>query len=285
MADERKTPTPSVSAPVTNSEHDGADPDDSRSPSDNFHPLPQAPPSVPPPSVPPPSVPPPVPSSVSGGDVQEVVTQVHESAGRRKPPSVSTLPESEEALRVFDEMSGMGTFGGDPSLGGAPPIRQAPREMISVPGHAAMEAETAAFSATSSVADAAGRETGGIASQEEAKYRDAWLIFEHCPCPLFRLDSVGRICTANTSTWAFLGGTAEELTGMRLLDTRLGRNFPDLQKELQRSTETGAALQQVLTFQSDETGSVRFLLWIVPLPYDSPPVAFSGIILPYPGNL
>lgn len=186
---------------------------------------------------------------------------------------------------MFDEMSGLRTFGGEPSRSGAAPTPRALRRVVSVPGNAAMEAGTAAFSAAPSFSDSPGHVAGTIASPAEATYWDAWLIFDNCPCPLFRLDGEGRICTANSATWTFLGATAEELTGMRLLDTRLGRNFPNLGQELRRSTETGAALQQVLAFQADADKTVRFLLWILPLPYDSPPVAFTGIILPYPGNM
>ena len=72
---------------------------------------------------------------------------------------------------------------------------------------------------------------------------------------------------------------------MRLLDTRLGRNFPDIQQELRNCTETGASLQRLLAFQAADTHTVRFLLWIVPLPLDAQPMAFTGIMLPYPGNL
>jgi len=187
-------------------------------------------------------------------------------------------------MRVFDEMSGLRTFGGEPSRSDAEPVRRAPPAGDPVRRRAAMEVETGAFSAAPPHAGIAGRRAGGIATPEEATYWDAWLIFERCPCPLFRLDGEFRIRTANSSTWTFLAGTAKELTGMRLLDTRLGRNLPDLQQGLRRCAETGAALQQQLAFQADETRTVTFLLWIVPLSDDSPPVAFSGIILPYPGH-
>ncbi len=180
-------------------------------------------------------------------------------------------------------MSGLRTFGGEASGAGQAPVRRKPRQVVSVPGRSAQEAETAAFSEAPSLGDQGRLEE--VASPQEATYWDAWLIFENTPCPLFRLDAEGRICTANPATWTFLGGTAEELTGMRLIDSRLGRNFPNLQEELRNSTMTGQALQRLLAFQADESRTVRFLLWIVPLPYDSPPVAFSGIILPYPGNL
>ena len=271
MADKRKQPRPVLSELETVPEHDGPPPDDSPSPDASFRPRRKGPP--------------PIPGSVSGDDVHEVVTGVHESVGRRKAPSISTMPASEEALRVFDEMSGLRTFGGEPSRAGAAPVRRPPRSVVNVARAEAMEADTAAFTELPPSNESPGFAAGGEASPTEAAYWDAWLIFDHCPCPLFRLDGEGRICTANRATWTFLGASAEELTGMRLLDTRLGRNFPDLQRELERSTETGGALQQVLAFQADEEKTVRFLLWIVPLPYDSPPVAFSGIILPYPGNL
>lgn len=271
MANERKPKRPALSEPETLPDHATPGPDDLPSPNASRRRRPAAPPPIPP--------------AVRADDPQEVITEVRDSLGRRESPSLSSLPESEEALRVFDEMSGLRTFGGEPSRTGAAPIRRAPQGVVSVPGTAAMEAGTAAFSAAPSFSDSPGQGAGAIASPAEATYWDAWLIFENCPCPLFRLDGDGRLRTANEATWTFLGASAEELTGMRLLDTRLGRNFPDLGQELRRSTETGAALQQVLAFQADASKTVRFLLWIVPLPHDSPPVAFTGIILPYPGNL
>jgi PAS domain-containing protein len=114
---------------------------------------------------------------------------------------------------------------------------------------------------------------------------EAWQVFEHCPCPLFRLDGDGRLQLANAALCQFLGAPREEILGKALHKTRLGRIYPDLEEDLDGCLATRSALQRVVAYQASEQQSVRFLLWIVPFPRSAGRSnALSGIILPYPGE-
>lgn len=199
-------------------------------------------------------------------------------------PSFASLVASEEALRVFDEMSNPGSeysvpggrsvrFGGQadeqstvqtlapfadgergakaPGLGGEPPQPGAPK--------------------------LAGAATAGVV------LRDGWTVFEHCPCPLFRLDGEGRIQAANLALCQFLGGDLHELLGQELHLTRLGRLYATLEGDIRECMTASTGLQRFLSFLDANQRNVRFLLWIVPMP----PEALRscvGIILPYPGE-
>jgi PAS domain-containing protein len=114
--------------------------------------------------------------------------------------------------------------------------------------------------------------------------REAWLVFEHCPCPLFRLDGRGRLQLANAALAQFLGATREELVGVALHRTPLGRIYPELKEDLDGCLATRSPLQRVVSYQVSVQQSVRFLLWIVPFSrHAGRSDALSGIILPYPG--
>lgn len=257
----RRWVDPGISEQETKAEHDGP----------------------PPARIPPPPLP--LDDRVSGFEDAELPTNV-----RGPDRRAGAVPASEEALRVFDEMSALRTFPGEHTGAQTLPPRHGDRIAAgrSAGGDAAMEAETGAYGSdvgSGPLRTPAGGALGLNFGAESRLLSEAWLLFAYCPCPLFRLDAGGRILSANAAMLTFVGCDAEELEGRTLANTRLGQNFPGLGTELQRCTINRTPFQRILTFQADTTNTVRFMLWVVPLPDDVPSSASSaGIILPYPGG-
>ncbi len=211
--------------------------------------------------------------------------------GRGDLPSFGSLVESEEALRVFDEMSHpdgtMSTFSGgrqdESRIQTLPPY---------TPGIAQSEAGTVELTAQE-LLDGAIEEppppppTEPVLADEvdQATFRDAWMVFEHCPCPLFRLDGSGRIQLGNTALGQFLGIPLDDILGMKLHKTRLGRIYPDLEEDLDGCLATKSGLQRLVSYQAAANQTIRFLLWVTPFPRSAGRSnAFAGIILPYPNE-
>lgn len=211
------------------------------------------------------------------------------------PPSFEILVASEEALRVFDEMSNPGGelsspggyhvgFGGQVSeesrVETLPPSRPEEPSTIEITFDDAMPDREGDMPPAASKGA-----SHPLGSDSPAAQREGWLVFEHCPCPLFRLDSVGRIQGANGAFCRFLGAPMDKLRGSSLASTRLGRIDPTLVVQIDECVVSGSALQRIVSFQAGESQVVRFLLWIVPFRvHGGRGQLYSGIILPYPGQ-
>lgn len=235
------------------------------------------------------------------------------SQGRGEMPSVGSLVESEEALRVFDEMSkpdgSMSTYPGSGTgevRSARTPVASVEEEesrILTLPPHHPAEEQGEPITLEVSFAEIEEVEDPGVPAAPAAPFsdpaatftsgadvdastqREAWQVFENCPCPLFRLDGDGRLQLANRALCQFLGAKPEEILGKALHRTRLGRIYPDIEEDLDGCLVTRSALQRVVSYQASEQQSVRFLLWIVPFPRSAGRSnALSGIILPYPGE-
>lgn len=207
---------------------------------------------------------------------------------RKATPSYGSLVASEEAMRVFDEMSNPG--GSLHSFGGQAADQSRIR---TVPPHRPEEPGTLEIGFGDLLEEGASLPPPPTAPSlpdvgeavSAAMQREGWLVFENCPCPLFRLDGSGRIQAANEALCRFLGATMEQVLGQDLHKTRLGRIYPELADEVDECIATRSGLQRIVSFQAVGEQVVRFLLWIVPFERTyGRSNAFAGIILPYPGE-
>jgi serine/threonine-protein kinase len=107
------------------------------------------------------------------------------------------------------------------------------------------------------------------------------LVFEHCPCPLFRVDTEPRVLAANPALCHFLGLSLDQLVGRPLAETRLGLFYPGLRDEVLAAAEQSAPLQRLITFQKDATRAVSVMLWMVPeVDTLTGVITFTGVIVP-----
>ncbi len=109
------------------------------------------------------------------------------------------------------------------------------------------------------------------------------LAFEHCPCPLFRLDRDAGILAANPAFCDFVREPFERLQGKPLSATRLGPLYPELRADMAQCAEQGAQLQHLLTFKAKSDGrAAAALCWLVPeFDANDEVVSFTGIIVPF----
>jgi hypothetical protein len=213
-------------------------------------------------------------------------------------PSIGSFVASDEAMRVFDEMSNPGGEYSIPGGAGGYSVRFSGRaEDQSLVDTLAPQANRDG-AREAGLPDAPGQDLGeplplptaprlpvGADASSRAIFREGFLVFEHCPCPLFRLDDQGRIVAGNRALSDFLGAAQEELKGMELHATRLGLLHDALGDDVRACLAGRTGLQRFLSFKDASQQTVRFLLWIVPIP-PSPgrPNPLAGIILPFPGE-
>jgi len=126
-----------------------------------------------------------------------------------------------------------------------------------------------------------GREAGEGAKSEPRR-DEAAMVFDHCPCPLFRIDTEPKILVANEAFCQFLGiPTVGEAVGMPLDETRLGHLYPTLRMEVLDAAMNKVALQRMLSFEKEGVRAVQVMLWLVPeLDEAAGQTTFAGIITP-----
>ncbi len=108
------------------------------------------------------------------------------------------------------------------------------------------------------------------------------LAFQHCPCPLFRLDRDASIMAANGAFCDFVKEPLERLLGKPLSATRIAPLYPDLRTDLASCAAEEVQIQHVINFTSKREGrSAAALVWLVP-EFDDQQVciSFTGIIVP-----
>ena len=109
------------------------------------------------------------------------------------------------------------------------------------------------------------------------------LAFDHCPCPLFRLDRDASILAANGAFCDFVREPVERLSGKPLTATRMAPLYPELRADLSACSGEGTQIQHVMTFNAKSDGrQAAALVWIVPEFDDGGAcISYTGIIVPY----
>jgi len=122
----------------------------------------------------------------------------------------------------------------------------------------------------------------GEVSKLDQRRAEAAMVFDHCPCPLFRIDTEPKILVANEAFCQFLGiAGVEEAVGMALDQTRLGRLYPNLRMEVLDAAVKKISLQRMLSFDKAGMRAVQVMLWLVP-EFDEAAgeITFAGMIAP-----
>jgi PAS domain S-box-containing protein len=129
----------------------------------------------------------------------------------------------------------------------------------------------------------AGRPAGG--SVVDLLAEESRLVFQNCPCPLFRVNTEPKILVANPAFCQFVGLDLQTAIGKTLDTTRLGLVYPTLRMDIISCALNRQPLQQLLHFQKDEGKVISVLLWLVPeLDASQNETTFTGIILPMAGQ-
>jgi serine/threonine protein kinase len=91
-------------------------------------------------------------------------------------------------------------------------------------------------------------------------------LVQGCPFPLFQLDPEGRIVFVNKAFCRFVRGTATELLGQRIGDTRLGVVYPSIQTEAESCGRRSDRIPTRRTFGFELEGGQRVSLmcWLRP---------------------
>lgn len=126
-----------------------------------------------------------------------------------------------------------------------------------------------------------GKDTGE-GSKSDRRRAEAAMVFDHCPCPLFRVDTEPKILVANDAFCQFLGiPSVGEAVGMPLDKTRLGNLYPNMRMDVLDAAVKKIAIQRLLSFEKAGVRAVKVMLWLVPEQDESAgETTFAGIIAP-----
>ncbi len=122
----------------------------------------------------------------------------------------------------------------------------------------------------------------GDGSKPEKLRLEAAMVFDHCPCPLFRIDTEPKVLVANEAFCQFLGiPSVDEAIGVPLDETRLGHLYPNMRMEVLDAAVNKATVQRLLSFEKAGVRAVQVMLWLVPEFNEAEDeTTFAGIITP-----
>jgi tRNA A-37 threonylcarbamoyl transferase component Bud32 len=118
----------------------------------------------------------------------------------------------------------------------------------------------------------------GLASERP---RDAELLVAECPLPLFMTDLAGNLVLANKAFTAFVNIREDQVAGMPLADTRLGRLCPEVLEDLRSTVAAQTQRQRMLSFPWRSHGQVSMMIWLAPKIVDKQPTGVIGVVHPF----
>jgi len=117
--------------------------------------------------------------------------------------------------------------------------------------------------------------------QAAARVKNCELLVADCPLPLFMTDPRASLVLANKAFASFVNLTVNEISGVRLKDTRLGRVCPEILEDLHKVITTRTQTQRILSFPWRTAKRVSMMIWLKPEIVDDKVVAISGVIHPF----
>ena len=106
-------------------------------------------------------------------------------------------------------------------------------------------------------------------------------IFDHCPCPLFRLDRDGKVLAANPAFCDFVRAKPVQVLGASIDQTRLKNIYPEIKADLRSAVEDGrsAPMHQVIAIPKGTGGELSVMIGLAPEQDDAGHVThFTGVI-------
>jgi hypothetical protein len=114
-----------------------------------------------------------------------------------------------------------------------------------------------------------------------ARAKNCELLVADCPLPLFMIDPAGQVLLANKAFASFVNLTVEQIAGVALADTRLGRICPEITEDIQKVTTTSKQTQRILSFPWRSAKQVSMMIWLSPEIIDKQLVAIVGVVHPF----
>ena len=118
-------------------------------------------------------------------------------------------------------------------------------------------------------------------ARDDDPSREHERLVADCPLPLFMTDLGGTLVLANLAFASFVNLSLDQITGMALADTRLGRLCPEILDDLRAAIASLKPTQRMLSFPWRSQRQVSMMIWLVPELVDRQPQGVIGAVHPF----